>query len=281
MNTQHQFAVTYLLLVTMSLTGCRSSKEAHQPTQTAAAVKAAIAAMPQPAPKLYLDDDSKLFSNTDSISAATTTYYLYGERKSLEWMFQLGSESLKENFTYNLVMASYGNTSVAMEIILKQGQQETILGQDTFTVDSNSYQPYHGQISGSTVAVNEGDQIILRLTVSGDDFGMVYNARSSVDILKPSIALSKTIAEERKKALTWVAINTKGLDSDVFTNFRDRLDEVVLTKSDAKWWFGWGLTKSGKPYLLDWSDGVFSIKKISIEEAKEKELGENLVLFNR
>jgi hypothetical protein len=44
------------------------------------------------------------------------------------------------------------------------------------------------------------------------------------------------------------------------------LDYVILSGDNARWSVGWGLTKSEKPYFLDWIDGTFTAEKITVEE---------------
>ena len=164
-------------------------------------------------------------------------------------------------------------------MILKQGEEETILGQDIFVVNSNQYKPYTGNITNSSNATaHQGDEIVLRLTVSGSDFGIAHAAQSSISVFERSSPLPAEIAEEWKKALTWVGINTSyGLESDVFKNFKDGLDDRILQDRDAEWNFGWGLTKSGKPYTLEWTDNTFSVTEVSMETAKEQKFEENSV----
>ncbi len=281
------------LLSVSGLFGWYASNEQTQAAQTAAAqasetavaqattmaAEAAVAAMPIPGLKLYLDHEDKLLRNIDS--STTSTYYLYGEQKLLEWSYRLGDETLKDSYAYNLVMASAGKSSVSIKIILKQGQQEKILGQDKFVMNSTLYRPYLGQIPGTDVTTKPGDQVILRMTVSGDDFGIIHDqVSSSISILESS-PLPPAIAEERTKALVWVATNNAwGIESDIFTSFRDELDQVISTDSNVQWHFGWDLTTSGKPYSLEWSDGIFNVEDISMEEAEQLELGKDSVTLS-
>ena len=308
MNTKYCFAVICLLVASVLLIGCGPSEEelaaqtavavatetavvqateavaatetaVVQATEVAVAVKATLVAMPLSSSELlYLGFEDNL--STESVQPGTSQHYLYGGSESFEWVMRLDNESLAESYTYNLVMASAGTSDVTVEIILKQDGQETVLGQDSFAVASTYYMPYQGQISSSETAVQAGDQFVLRLTISGDDFGITHGpSGSSVSLLKPT-DLSAAVAEERIKALTWVATNNIwGLHSDIFTSFRDQLDSVISSGSDAKWGFGWGLCTSGKPYSLEWTNGIFDVEEISIEQAQEQDIKEESVIF--
>jgi len=177
-------------------------------------------------------------------------------------------------------MASFGKSNVLIEIVLKIGKKKSVLGKDTLKVESTRYQHYRGQISGPEIITNKGDQVILRITVSGSDFGIKYGfGKSSISILK-SIGLPTRVTDERKKALIWVATHNKwGIDSDIFSGFMGNLDLVISSNINAQWNFGWGLTKSGRPYLLKWNDRVFTVEEISIEKAKELDIKERSVDF--
>jgi hypothetical protein len=263
----------------MLIAGCEPSEEARA-TQTAVAVEATVVVMPlSSSPKLYLGFEDNL-SPDPITTSGTITQYLYGERKSFEWTMQLDDESLADNYTYDLVMASAGTSNATIELVLRQGSQETVLGEDTFVIDSTYYLPYQGQFSGSNAAATNGDQVTLRLTVSGDDFGITLGGvDSSISILEAPDTTA-AIAEERTKALTWVATNiTFGpnveiLTSDLFTHFRYSLDSAILSGDNARWVMGWGLTISGKPYSIEWANEVFSVEEISVEEAQEADVEE-------
>lgn len=239
---------------------------------------AAIDEIPEPSPMLYLGEKelvtSEVASKVGRIS--NSKYYLYGGSRTREFTFQIGNDTLKNELAYDLTLASVGTSNVKVEMILKRDKKETVLGQDLFKVSSSKYQPYSGTITcPSTAAANSGDQFILRLTVSGSDFGINHALDSSVRIFKPTSALAATVAEQRKKALMWMARNNKfGLKSELFTNFRSQLDDVILAGKNIKWEMGWGLSKSGKPYSLKWVDNAFSSKEMSMKEAEEGKLKE-------
>jgi hypothetical protein len=251
------FAIAMLIVLGLLLTGCSSSG-------SVSAVEATIEAMPQPSPKLYLGEETLSLSLPPNATAS-----IYAKTFTNDWVFDLSGQVLKETFTYNLSMASAGQSNVNVEIILKQGSQENVLGGDSFLVSSDQYQPYRGQITGSNVTTKNGDQLILRLMVSGDDFGYRQGAASSIDVLENPESLPSEVIEERTKALTWLATNSKS-DFDpemaLFADFKDQLDSVTLSGENAIWLVGWGLTKSEKPYFLDWVDGTFTAEEITIEE---------------
>ncbi len=86
--------------------------------------------------------------------------------------------------------------------------------------------------------------------------------------------MTSSITEERTRALVWVANNTLCDDEelatcDVLNSFRDKLDPTIISGDSAKWIIGWGLTKSGKPYSVEWTNEVFTIEEISIDDAQQ------------
>jgi hypothetical protein len=257
MRSKFAFAIAMLVAVVLLLTGCGSGG-------SKSGVEATIEAMSQPSPKLYLGEDTLSLSLPPS---ATTT--IYGGSFKNDWIFNFNDEALKETFSYSISMASAGQTSVNVGIILKQGGQEMVLGNDSFVIDSDEYKPYRGQITVSNVTTESGDQLILRIEASGDDFGYRQGAASSIDVLENPETLPNEVIEGRIKALTWLATNSKTVfDSEaaLFADFKDQLDYVILSGDNARWSVGWGLTKSEKPYFLDWIDGTFTAKEITIEE---------------
>jgi hypothetical protein len=139
------FAIAMLIVLGLLLTGCSSSG-------SVSAVEATIEAMPQPSPKLYLGEETLSLSLPPNATAS-----IYAKTFTNDWVFDLSGQVLKETFTYNLSMASAGQSNVNVEIILKQGSQENVLGGDSFLVSSDQYQPYRGQITGSNVTTKNGD----------------------------------------------------------------------------------------------------------------------------
>ena len=235
------------------------------------AIKATIEAMPPPSPKLYLEKDTL----TLSLPSQTTTTSHYGVSTiTRDWTFDLGGQVLKETYGYSLIMASAGVSNVTVEFILKQGAQESVIGDDSFTIESDRYQPHSGQITGSKVPVESGDQLILRLTVSGDNFGIVTGPGSSIDLLENMTPLPNEVMDERTEALLWLATNNKDEfdpDADIFVNFRDNVDYVALSGRNASWLVGDMLTKSEKPYSLEWVDGTFGVNEITLEEFQDRD----------
>jgi hypothetical protein len=122
--------------------------------------------------------------------------------------------------------------------------------------------------------VESGDQLILRLTVSGDNFGMVTGPGSSIDLLENTTPLPDEVMDERTEALLWLATNNKdGFDPEaaIFLNFKDHVDYVALSGRNATWLVGDMLTKSEKPYSLEWVDGAFSAAEITLEEFQDSD----------
>jgi len=267
MKTKYGYAIVILLALGTLLIGCSSESS----------IKATIEAMPQPSPKLYLGED-KFSSKEDILSLSlprgATTQYHSNSIITNDWVFVLSDQVLKEDCTYSLTMASLGKSSVKVEIILRQDFQESVLGEDSFIIESDQYQAYEGQIPGPEVAINDGDQLIIRLTVSGDDFGIGTGIRSSINVLENFTPLSAEVKEERTKALVWLATNSKDRfdpDAEIFVNFKDNLDYVVLSGENADWLVGDWLTKSEKPYFLEWVNGTFKVEEITIEELKDND----------
>lgn len=235
------------------------------------AIEAAIKAMPHPSPKLYLGKDTLTLSLP---SQTTTTSHFGVSTITRDWTFDLSGQVLKETYGYSLIMASAGVSNVTVEFIVKQGAQESVIGDDSFTIDSDRYQPHSGQITGSKVSAESGDQLILRLTVSGDDFGIVTGAGSSIDLLENTTPLPNEVMEERTEALLWLATNNKDgfdPDADIFVKFRDNVDYVTLSGRNASWLVGDMLTKSEKPYSLEWVDGTFNVQEITLEEFQDRD----------
>jgi hypothetical protein len=238
---------------------------------TGSSIEATIEAMPPPSPKLYLEKDTLSLSLP---SQSTTTSHFGVSTITSDWTFDLGDQGLKETCGYSLIMASAGVSNVTVEFIVVQGAQENVIGEDAFTIKSDRYQPYRGQIAGSKVSVESGDQLILRLTVSGDNFGIVTGPASSIDVLENTTPLPDEVLDERTEALLWLATNNKDEfdpDASIFLGFKDRVDYVALSGQNATWLVGDLLTKSEKPYSLKWVDGAFSADEITLEEFQDSE----------
>jgi hypothetical protein len=267
----------YLVLVAALLQwGCAPSEEELAAREAAEA----ITALPQPSPRLHMDRDDKLSMSSD-VASFTQTNYLYGGDRVLEWKYPLAGETLLADPSYQVVMASAGMTTVILEVALNHRGERTVLGRDSFVVGSDRYAPYAGRFPASETATEDGDGLVVRLIGSGSDFGLQCGPRkSSIRILKASSPLPVDIAEQREQALIWFAAHGKwGLNSDPFRHFNEALDDVILSGADAEWGVGWGLTKSERPFVLEWTDGVFQAKEISVDEANAREIGENAVTF--
>jgi len=257
MKTKLGYAIIVLVVFSLMLLGCSSSS-------SKSALETTIEAMPQPSPRLYLDKDTLSLSLPPG-----GTVSFFGKTFTQDWVFELSDQELKETMAYNLRMASAGQANVGVEILLKQGAQESLLGEDSFLIDTDQYTAYRGQITASKVATENGDQLILRLNVYGSDFGIVKGSASSIDVLMNPEVIASEVLEERTKALVWVATNIVGennLEAPIFTDFKDQLDYVILSGDDARWSVGWGLPESEKPYFLDWINGAFNAVEITLEE---------------
>jgi hypothetical protein len=258
-------------------------------------IRSTIAAMPMSAQKLYLyiteneSTSEHVLSATPDEQTGQMQYYLYGEgdERVLEWVADPGGQTLGEEFTYDLLMASSGNTQIAVQFILKKSGEESTLASDSFSVKTDKYERYKSTVKASPITVAAGDRILLRLKAKGSNFGIVCGGReSSVSIFSPTEPPVKT-TEERTKALTWAAENffhkedADVLTSDLFTNFKDALDDAILSDTDGSWTIGWGLTHSKKPYSVKWTNKEFSFAELTIEEAQKMEVKEMEVTFKR
>jgi len=274
MGTKGSFTVLCLLVASVLITGCGSAENN------------AMKAMPL-MPQLYLTTEDRLLPKPDYSTFGSTRSYPDGGSASLEWGMPLSGEAIGNDYSYKIVMASTGRSTATVEIILMQGSQATELGKDTVVINSTQYKPYRGQFSGANPVPTSSDRVILRITVSGDDFGIKYGGTSSSIGLLAAPEITSAVANERAKALVWVAGNTVCNDKepttcDLFNNFKDLLDLAIIEGDNVKWGIGWGLTVSGEPNFLEWVNESFNVEEISIEVAQEAGIdeGQMTVEFN-
>ena len=103
-----------------------------------------------------------------------------------------------------------------------------------------------------------------------------------IDIQRRAVVdISEEISqnEERQKALDWVEANT--LSNDLVAEFLKNLDDAIAMGVSIKWYIGWGLTSSEKPYIIHWADDAFKFEELTIEEAEKKDIEEYSVKLLR
>lgn len=83
--------------------------------------------------------------------------------------------------------------------------------------------------------------------------------------------LKPILSGNRKGAIKWMAKNTLwGGGSHLVMNFTEQLDRTMDGVFHKQWIIGWGLTKSGKPYILIWFKDHFTLEEITVKEAMMK-----------
>lgn len=234
------------------------------------AILAKVKKLANPLPDLYLGKD-KLLNDINLLQPFTVTYYLYGGSKILTWSHEIKDEVFNDTFYYNISMGSVGKTNVIFQFILLQDKKETELGQGKFTVDSEYYTVYSGQIVPKHIEASTANKsIIFRIIGSGSNFGTTHNMNSYIKVFKSTKPISKDTLNKISNMLLWLSNNNKwGFDSDFFTQFKNQVDKVILNNLDAEWKLGWDLFKSEKAYVILWKDKTFSINEKSVEEAKK------------
>jgi len=60
---------------------------------------------------------------------------------------------------------------------------------------------------------------------------------------------------ERQKALVWIRANV--LREKLVEKLPEDLDMAMAMETNIDWHIGWDLTKSKKPYAIQWADGEF------------------------
>ena len=80
--------------------------------------------------------------------------------------------------------------------------------------------------------------------------------------------------ENYSRALNWMRdINKYGWNSQVVDGFKKDLDRAI-GKNRAVCVIGWGLTKAGKAYKVEWAEKDLVITPLSKDKAKQLECGE-------
>jgi len=275
MKTRFPVVIVAALSVGILLTGCG--------TVAGQAEENPVADIPISS-YLYLGTDEALLMEPAS-GYVTTTHYISGGSSTDVWGMRAEDGVLADTFSYSFLMASAGTSQVSLELALVHSGEETLLVEDEFVIASDVFQPYKGEIAVSEAALATGDEIILRMMVSGSDYAIRFGGLNSFISLIAPPEVDEIILEQRTAAFTWlvenIAIESEEglLSTDLFNNMKSQLDFVILSESDASWIVGWGLTDSGEPYRLDWIDGSFTAVEITMDEALELDTDEMQVSF--
>jgi hypothetical protein len=234
--------------------------------------------------KLYLTNDESLLPEPIS-GRVTTTHYMSDSIVTEEWRVDAGAETLADEFTYSLVMASTGTTQIDLAVLLETDDEEVVIAEDSFVIDSERYMPYRGTFTATDSSVTEGETLILRLEASGDDYGMEMGGLATYTSVFEAAELADEVMGQRAAALTWLIDNISlGEESDVmstelFHNTLNQLDIAIYIGDNASWLIGWGLTQSELPYRLTWENNLFTAEELTLEEAGDLGLEEMQINF--
>jgi len=275
------------MLLVMALSACGPSPEEVAATETQAAeyeaaTQTALAptATPTPTPSpaslvplydnLYLAQDNLLLTSPMS-NYVTTTHFLSSGSSTSEWRYEVAGDSFAGTFAYTFVMASAGTTTIDVEIAVVAGGEETVIADDSYTMDSEYYRPYRGEMTPTSTSLSSGDEVVLRITATGDNYGTRMGGLSSFLSVFEAQGVNDGVLAQRTEAFEWmldnIGVGEDILTTDLFLNFRDQLDFLLLEGDNGRWIIGWGLTVSGAPYQLDWDNEMFSVQEITQEES--------------
>jgi hypothetical protein len=158
----------------------------------------------------------------------------------------------------------YGKKTILMED--KEGKHYTLTGEWT---TSTSYIFGH-------------ETFVFEIPEDADISALRFGPLPPIDIQRGIVVdISQEISqnEERQKALEWVEANT--LSDDLVAQFLKNLDKAIAMGVSIKWYIGWGLTNSSKPYIVHWADGAFNFEELTVEEAEKKGIEEYSVQLLR
>jgi len=76
--------------------------------------------------------------------------------------------------------------------------------------------------------------------------------------------------ESYQKAITWMEENNKwGASAQIVSDFQDRLNSGIgLARVECQ--IGWGLTKSGTAYEIQWIPDNFIVTELSSKDAEDQ-----------
>lgn len=126
-----------------------------------------------------------------------------------------------------------------------------------------------------------GKTYLLSLFLIDAQTGKIENAaedkcKCEVDeLIDSSKKLARRIlGNDKQAALDYVAaINKRGSQGDVYRNFKSELEKLIELNQNGAWFIGWGLTKDGRPYHLQWINNEFFKRTMTMDEAADKKMG--------
>jgi hypothetical protein len=241
-----------------------------------------------PAVSLYLGRDSKLVTSIQESFSIVNTYYSYGEndgphQETKKFSYNLNNEKLNPVASYLLMLATANEAQVQLEFLIRRGKENIILATDKFKVTTDTYTSFHGFLTPKETEIMDGDEFVLRIRSEGNSFGMQFGPDlSSVAFFSPRAEIDDEILNQRADVINWIINNNKfGEESSVVYNIYRNIDELILNQKDGTWDIGKGLIKDGNYYALAWVNNKMKVDKLSEEQAKEKNLGENDTTFTR
>jgi hypothetical protein len=101
-----------------------------------------------------------------------------------------------------------------------------------------------------------------------------------IDSTKKLVA--RLVNRSRQVALDYRAkIDKWDAKKDSYREFKSQLDKLIELNQDGDWYIGWGLTKDGRSYRLQWRHNEFFFGPMTMEEAIDKKLGEYQTKFRQ
>ncbi|MGD8822232.1 MAG: hypothetical protein PVG63_03950 [Anaerolineales bacterium] len=215
----------------------------------------------------------------------TTTHYLSGGTATVEWRVDMADETLADDFTYSLVMASASVTTIDLELILEVDGEEVVIAEDSFVIDSDRYMPYRGTLTPTEASESEGDTLMLRMEASGGDYGMQYGGLATYLSVFEAPEMPDEVLEQRTAMLMWfvdnISVGEEGdvVSTELFENTVDQVDFTIQLEENGLWHIGWGLTNSETPFKLTWENNVFTAEELTQAQAGEADLEEMQIQF--
>jgi outer membrane protein assembly factor BamD (BamD/ComL family) len=219
---------------------------------------------------LHLAEESSLKGVVDR--PFTLTRYTYGSSED-EYGYVVKNEALNDYTLYNFVLASAGKTDFLVKVILKRGNKNIVICENSLSVKTKYYTGYSGLMKNKKIPLRKGDKIILKITATGDNFGTVCgNFKTYIKLLKPQKTLSDDVISERKSALDWIISNCKHkYPSSSLLAFIAEMDHCILENRDGEWSIGSGMMANDHPCAATWRNNKFTAGDLDPEKAKDLE----------
>lgn len=176
-------------------------------------------------------------------------------------------------------------STVTMQLTLKERISETLIWSGTISVES-SPPPFTRKID------RDNEEVVTRDTTK--EFAeSIVSQWNKFELLPPKLASPRVYTPlengatadkatnllvktdvSYEVALTWIKENNKwGTSSEMVKDFQNDLDKAI-GKVKAVWEIGWGQTKSGKAYRIEWTKDKLNITEYSPEKALTQGLKE-------